>query len=242
METHPFLTAQREDAHLIERTPRVVRSLIFSLVDAAARSHYADHYPIKCLQTSVAVQSLLERFGIGSTLWQGGICVAQVFERDKTLSWGGFWGENHHIWLITQFNEYVDLAIGQLHRHPNRSRDDAIAMPPIWWDEAGRWPSVIKYLPFSRVRPDLQGLAAHDLNTFVQLADTALERKLQARASQEVEFGPILHGPKGLNDLFEQGCPWVVRAIEFEQGSVLLPDEVLELEQALIAQWRERRS
>ena len=77
----------------------------------------------------------------------GATCFAEVFHEASVGGWGGFWGHDHHIWVVTELREYVDLNISLLHLHPSRSRRDGIAVPAIWWDDAAHWPPVIRYLP-----------------------------------------------------------------------------------------------
>lgn len=91
---------------------------------------------------------------------------------------GRLLGQDHHIWLTTEYDELVDLSISHCHRHPRSRRTDGIPMPPLWWNDLGQWPPVIRYLPDAPVRIRLQGEDAADLARLEREVMTALDARL----------------------------------------------------------------
>ena len=79
-------------------------------------------------------------------------------------------------------------------------------MPPLWWNDLGQWPPVIRYLPDAPVRIGLQGEDAADL----------------ARLAREVmtQTGPLdSKFPRGNdNASAESGAPGSVVARKPEQA------------------------
>ena len=75
-----FIELQVAKCRAGKRTTPFLRRLVAGTVDEVARIHYAEAYPTKCVQTSIAVQRLLGRLGIASRVWLGAFCAAEVFE------------------------------------------------------------------------------------------------------------------------------------------------------------------
>ena len=189
---------------------------------------------MKCLQCFVAIKQLLHEFGVESRLWVGAVCEAEVFEEAGWIGWGGFWDQDHHIWLVTEFAEFVDLSISQLHLHPRRRRSDGIPIPPIWWSDIGTWPCVLRYLLDSPAGFAFNETDQADLELFLakgttSFDDCALEIEVGSPA-----FGPILHGSASMNELFEAGNAWVTRSIVLQHMSLPLPLWVQEREQEFL--------
>lgn len=210
-----FLKAQVTKAKARRRTPTFLRRLVAQAVDATARAHYGEAYSMKCLQTAKALQTALDRFGIGGRLWMGAFCSVEVYAAAGHDTWGGFWGAEHHVWFVTSFNELVDLSIAELPRHPKQKRADGIAMPAIWWDDMGAPLTVFRYLPDAVVstirfpdQTDMDDLAAFD----AAVMDVA-----------EVAFGPLLESSDHAQQLHEQGHPWLNRAIRFQDMEIPFP-------------------
>lgn len=176
---------------------------------------------MKCLQTAAATAALLNRFGIKSRLWVGALCAAEVFE-DGTATWGGFWGQDHHVWLTTEFSELVDLSITQLHRHPKSRRSDGIPIPAIWWNDLGRWPPVLRYMPDSPISIGLEGPDRTDLEAFKSRVKEALEAEVARKNVSDIGFGPILENV-GTMDLLHDRNDWLTRAILFQDRNIPFP-------------------
>lgn len=236
-----FIKKQVEKAARIGATPPVLRSLVLSLVDQVAQEHYGDQYPLKCLQTAAGIQHVLAAIGIQSRLWCGAVCFAEAFEDVPNISWGGFWDQDHHIWVITEFKEYVDLSISQLHRHPRSRRADGIPIPAVWWDDITLWPPVIRYLPDSSVGIGLKGEDAVDLTRFLQRAEQAFRGLLTQGRVDSIKFGPLLAGPNSMNDLYAQGLPWAVRSYFIQEHSIPFPAWIADREGELWNAWEAGR-
>ena len=143
-----FLDKQAIKAQNERRTSGFLRRLCFTVVENVLMQHYCDSYSMRCLQASLAISSILKKVGIKSQPYIGEVCVPQVFLDNKIApKWNGFWGDDHHVWLMTEFGELVDLTIKYLHLHPVAKGNSQLEMPAIWWSETSRLPNVIKYLP-----------------------------------------------------------------------------------------------
>lgn len=166
----------------------------------------------------------------------GAVCAAEVFREPGVAAWGGFWDKDHHIWLATEFYEYVDLSISQLHLHPRRRRTDAIPIPPLWWSDITSWPPVLKYLPDTPIQMGLECQEdIDDMKAFQQKVDSAFDTMLSHDNFEKIAFGAILGGPESMNGLYEQGNEWVVRALVFQERSIPFPDWIRDREAELVA-------
>lgn len=218
-----FLKKQINKSRAQRTTAPFLRRLVFTTVDQVAREHYELAYPMKCLQTSAAAKALLENLGIKSRLWMGATCFAEAFEQGDVI-WGGFWDRDHHVWLVTEFSELVDLSIAQMHQHPNRKRDDGIPVLPIWWDETDQWPDVIRYLPDGPVKIGLDDpVEIADLNIFLTKVRNRFEDLLRLRCVEDVKFGPILADVAMMDSLHKQNHPWLIRAAQFSDRGIPFP-------------------
>jgi hypothetical protein len=234
-----FLKSQAAKARTERRTPAFLRRLVGASVDGAARHHYGDAYAIKCLQTSWAVKTLLSDLGIGSRVWLGALCAAEVYEEWGHDGWGGFWGADHHVWLVTEFNELVDLSIAELHRHPVSRRSDGIPIPPLWWETLDSWPPVIRYLPDSVVgNVALSPPEMSDLDAFTEATRARCSSLIAERRVDQISFGPFLESVDSMNRLHETGHPWLTRAIAFQDFGKTFPAWIREREAELIAAFR----
>lgn len=232
-----FIKKQVEKASRVQATSPVLRSLVFSVVDQVAQDHYGNQYPLKCLQTAAAIQQLLTTIGIKSNLWCGAVCFAEVFDQASDISWGGFWGEDHHVWVVTEFKEYVDLSISRLHQHPKSRRTDGSPVPAVWWDDITRWPPVIRYLPDSPIGIGLKGSDARDLAHFLRRVEQAFSDFLAHGQIDAVKFSPLLAGPDAMNDLYARGLPWAVRSYVIQERNIPFPSWIVEREEELWSAW-----
>jgi hypothetical protein len=234
-----FLNAQIEKSFADKQTALFLKRLVFHTVDMCAREHYQSAYSLKCLQTSVATQDCLKNLGIRSQLFAGAVCFAQVFKDESIVGiWGGFWDKNHHIWLYTEFDEFIDLSITQHTQHPACTRSDGIAPPAIWWKNVTRWPSVIHYLPdmpiwASAGNPD----GVKDLNAFQAMVSSKFHNVIEALEESQIVFPAILEGMESMHALHEQGHPWLVGAKRFEQRGIPFP-EWIQMREAELAEAR----
>lgn len=234
-----FIELQVAKSRAGKRTTPFLRRLVAGTVDEVARLHYAEAYPTKCVQTSIAVQRLLGRLGIASRVWLGAFCAAEVFENPNVAGWGGFWGDDHHAWTTTEFYELVDLPVGEMTKHPRSARSDGIPMPPLWWDDISQWPPVLRYLPDRAVEPAFPDPAdMEDLARFLERVDQSFDERLASGSVEAVRFGPMLHGADSMNELHNTGHPWLERASLFLNRGAVLPPWIQEREQELIAAHR----
>ena len=167
-------------------------------------------------------------------MWIGAVCVAEVFDEPGHASWGGFWDQDHHIWLATEYFEYVDLSISQCHRHPRCRRPDGVPIPALWWSDVTQWPPVIRYLPDSPVAMGLEGEDALDLARFRAKVMAALDGHIATRTVQDTAFDRILIGVESMNEGFDRGDQWLTRAIVFQDSGVPFPNWIREREQELM--------
>jgi hypothetical protein len=234
-----FLKKQMKKSHAEGRTTHFLRRLVFSIVDKALLEHYGPEYPLKCLQASVGVQLVLDSFGIQSRLFTGAVCFAQVYEGDETaLGWGGFWDQDHHVWVVTEFRELVDLTIAKLHLHPVLSRPDAIPIPALWWDEITTWPRTILYLPEGSVTIELPEEEMADLDLFTRKVRSTKDRILNQSSFDQVSFSPILYGPKSLNTLSRKGNLWLQRTLKFQELNIPFPPWVQRRQQEIMRRYQ----
>lgn len=222
-----FIQKQAQKSRRDRHTSQFLRRFVFSVVDEALHEHYGGDYPQKCLQSSVGIQLVLKKLGIESKLWTGAACFAQAYKNAPAQTgWAGFWDRDHHVWLVTEFMELVDLTISELHLHPSSSRRDAEPIPPLWWDDIASWPRTIRYLPEGAVAPIFQfetRKETEDMERFKALVLLTMERHMAARSAEDVAFGPVLEGEHSLNSLHEQGDPYVVKTLIVHQLGIPFP-------------------
>ena len=178
--------------------------------------HYGDEYSMRCLQSSVVISRILNDLGIKSREFFGAVCVSQVFEDSNRMSsWNGFWGDSHHVWTITEYNELVDLSIGAIHAHPKSKEHKQVPMPPLWWSNIEYWPYILRYLPEGPIKLNLSESETKDIEEFTARTLKELEKTLNNKNVNSIEYSPILCGKDSLNELYESGHLWM-------RGSYLL--------------------
>jgi len=230
-----FIKKQIAKARKESRTPDFLRRLSFLVVDKVLTEHYDDSYSMKCLQSSLALSLVLDKFDIRSKAFVGELCVSQVFEDEKLMpSWNGFWGEDHHVWLCTEFGEFVDLTVKYLHHHPLSKSRNQLQMPAIWWSDTTQWPTVIRYLPQAPVNPQLPEHEMDDLGRFKKLVSKELESVIKFCSVNDIEFYPILHGPESMNELHAKGDLWLQKSILLQEHNIPHPQRIIEREQELM--------
>ena len=222
-----FLQKQIQKSRRDGHTSQFLRRFVFSIVDQALHDHYGGDYPQKCLQSSVGIQLVLKKLGIESKLWTGAACFAQAYKTvPEMIGWAGFWDRDHHVWLVTEFSELVDLTVSELHLHPSFSRQDAEPIPPLWWDELGQWPGTIRYLPDGAVSSAFRfemRRETQDLESFKNLLLATMGCYVAERRAEDIAFGPILEGEHSLNSLHDQGHPYLVKTLVVHRQGVPFP-------------------
>lgn len=236
-----FIREHVEKSHREKRTTYFLRQLVFLIVDETLTKHYGADYSMRCLQSSAGIRSVLDSLGIKSDLFKGAVCIAQVYEEDETVSgWSGFWDKDHHVWVVTEFGELVDLAVAKHHLHPASSRPDGFQMPAIWWDDLTAWPYTIRYLPEGPIEIKLTPENMADFNKFTRKVMETKDRFLKELSVNEVSFEPLLYGPDSMNILYEQGNQWVRRTLMFQELQIPFPDWIQSREQELKDKYEKR--
>jgi hypothetical protein len=225
------------------KTTRFLRQFVLRVADASMRQVYGDNYSIRCLQASIAIQTILEDIGIRSHLLYGALCVSKATRGEHfDLGWAGFWDRDHHVWVAVEFFEFVDLTISQLHLHPAGPYDTDEPIPAIWWHPANTWPPIIKYLPDGV--PDIQ-LSGEDEECLRALRASLPESKLHVMRtceSSDTLYEPILHGIDHLQELTEGGHPWLRKSLLVQEYDIPMPPWVEERERRLRAMYQDRIS
>ncbi len=237
-----FIKKQLEKTKRERETFLFLRRLIFYVVDRALIQHYPDTFSMKCLQASVAIRILLDLNGIRSREFMGAVCVSQVFEDESKLpSWNGFWGEDHHVFLVTENNELVDLTMRYLHLHPLSKGNGQLPVPAIWWNDIDRWPTILKYIPEGAVEIMLPEDETLDLEDFKKLVLKEYEMSLKNSTINEIVYEPILNGVDSLNKLHNKGNLWLKKSYIFEEQGIPLPPWIEAKEGELIRNYIERK-
>ena len=217
------------------RTAPFVQHLVMQIVDEAARSHYPNDYPMKCLQTAGAIQHVLLKLGITAQLYAGAVCFTKVDPSGKFVGWTGFWDTDHHIWLHTEFEEIVDLSVSQLHLHPV-TQGEELPLPAIWWNYREGLPPIFKYLPdvpvakIEMIDPD-QSIYVE----FLKHVDSLFDEYLSNRSPGDILFTRLLSYTGQLNEWTEAGDPWLNGSLEILNVEKPHPQWMIEREAEISA-------
>jgi hypothetical protein len=233
MPTKGFIKKQVAKSRHSGRTTPFLRRLVLQLVDETLTTHYGPNYHSQCLQGSVAVQAILNQLGFRSVVVTGEACFAAV--APGYLSWGGFWGNDHHMWVVAELDEVIDLTVTKLHLHPSGSRGDFEPIPAIWWHGVSHMPPVFRYLPSSwghevtlsdPTEDEFLGLIRADavrrFHTFLQCGDL-----------NEIRFEPIIQDLESMNMLFADGHPWVRGSMPIQDNEIPYPGRITQREREL---------
>jgi hypothetical protein len=222
-----FLQKQVQGSRGDKHTTPFLRRFVLSIVEEALRGRYGGESPEKCLQASLAIQLVLDQLGISSKVCEGAVCFAQAYKNaPQEIRWVGFWGEDHHYWLMTEFRELVDLPISQIHLHPAFSRSDGETIPALWWNDLGSWPNTIRYIPAGLLSPDSKFENREDEDdqkAFEALVIETMNRYMARYDVDNISFGPILENEDSLNSLYQQGHPYLVKTYIAHQQAIPFP-------------------
>lgn len=237
-----FIQKQIEKSKREKKTSLFLRRLIFYVVDIALKKHYSETFSMKCLQSSVAIRILLEQNGIKSRELMGAVCVSQVFnDESKSPSWNGFWGDDHHIFLATEYNEFVDLTMQYLHLHPLSKGNEQLPVPAVWWSDSDQWPMILKYLPeIAKVNIMLAEEDNIDLDNFKILVLKEYENILNNSTVNEILFKPILNGIDSMNELYNNGNMWLKKSLIFQELDMPLPHWIEKKEAELMNNYNKK--
>lgn len=237
-----FIQKQVKKSKIEKKTSLFLRRLIFHVVDIALKKHYSETFSMKCLQSSVAIRILLEQNNIKSREIMGAVCVSQVFDDESKLpSWNGFWGNDHHVFLTTEYNELVDLTMKYLHLHPMSKKNKQLPVPAVWWSDIDQWPTILKYLPENAkvniMLPEEDNL---DLENFKILVLKEYENTLESSTVNEILYEPILNGIDSLNKLYNEGNMWLKKSLIFQELNIPLPPWVEKKEAEQMRKYMEK--
>lgn len=211
------------------QTTHALREYILGVVAEALSRHYDGNYSMRCFQSSILIKDILDDLGIRSQIVSGAVCLPCVMGvQPYRLTWKGFWDVDHHIWLMTEFYEVVDLTISQLHLHPINLEPDTHAIPPFWWHPGDYMPSLFKYLP-SLERPELENSAHEDLVELKKVLQVLIKEK-RAR-----NIRPILYDSATMNTLLDEKNHWAIGCLMIQDMNIALPDWIIRREQQLLS-------
>ncbi|MGC6500820.1 MAG: hypothetical protein ACON4C_11555 [Henriciella sp.] len=226
-----FLKKQREKSQSTKSTTPFLRRLVFYTVDQVASEHYGADYAMKCAQTAGAAQRVLDRLGVRSRITLGAVCFPKISPDRRFLGWTGFWGDDHHIWLTTEFCEVVDLSISRLHDHP-KTRGTEMPTPAIWWCHEQGWPPIIRYLEDTFI----DGIALSceleqaSYEAFLEKVDFTFSTILRDQIVSDVRFDSMLMNLDQLNALTDANHRWATAACIVPAQDIAFPDWVVERE------------
>lgn len=192
--------------HTQRRTITEVQSYCLQITHTALETIYGN-YSDKCLQSSVGLHRVLKHLGISSKIVNGACCFITT-KGSTPISWGGFWDKDHHVWLITEFFEIVDLTVSQLHLHPSKNNGELDPIPALWWQPADYTPSIFKYLPDSIVSENVLTEFSEDQTLLENFLDYIDQLLLESNTNFYSFNIPVIDGPETLNKLYEHGNEW----------------------------------
>lgn len=197
-------------------TPFLAR-LALQVVSQAVTERYTTTRSIRCLQASCGIERVLSRLGIRAHLFGDAFCIVRLFRDPRVVMWGGFWGQDHHVWVSTEFHEIVDLGVSWLHEHPKSTRNDAWPIPAIWWRDIDRLPRLFRYLPVGSLVPRLEPTEQDDLDAFLRKVDASFDDFLKRGRPGAVTYAPVIYSEESLNELLKQRNPWLSGAARIPQ-------------------------
>ncbi|MFT3684396.1 MAG: hypothetical protein QM783_05615 [Phycisphaerales bacterium] len=164
-----------------------------------------------CLQLSIVLQSLLARWGIASRIFGGSMCCIHSNAAGTAFGWGGFWDKDHHVWLVTEFGELVDYSIRYCHLHPGRSRDDYLAIPPLWFKSP--LPTIFWYVPEGVLGgTELPAEEQSQLDALPAEAGRIANILLDTLEATDLGTNNILFGIHSLDEFWKRRDPWTLAA------------------------------
>ncbi len=228
------------DEHIAEwrlkgRTAPFVQHLLMQIVDEAARSHYPNDYPMKCLQTAGAIKHILRKLGITARLYAGAVCFTKIDPSGNFVGWTGFWDADHHIWLHTEFHEIVDLSVSQLHLHP-QTQGEELPLPAMWWDYRQGLPAVFKYLPDVPVaKIEMEEPDQSIYLQFLESVESLFNEYLSQRSPGDIFFNRLLSHIDQLNEWTDTGDAWLYGSLEILNVEKPHPQWMIEREAEISA-------
>jgi hypothetical protein len=215
------------------QTTGPLRRLVLSIVDRAARRHYGETYPTRCVQTATVISLLLEQFGIESQVWGGAFSYPERLKVIATAgsgalaspAWGGFWGENHHAWVVTEFCELVDLSVSQSHADLRHGDDRPHQIPAIWWRDK-YFPSPLRYR--FQGRANLNDGLQQDVGEFAAVVGDEFSTLIAGGSIKALSFEPLLEDSSSIESLRIAAFPWIGIFDAFDRARIEPPQSFLD--------------
>lgn len=215
-------------------TTPILRHIIATAVTRSARLVYGKAFATKCMQSSAAVKQLLGRVGIGSQMTAGAVCFLRADANSgKPNMWSGFWGLDHHVWLLTEFDELVDLSISALNEHPMTSLPE-LPPPALWWPVNLGQPHFFRYLyDVSFNSQEFEDDEALLFSQFMKAANTEFDKLCRNLSPNEFHYPDLLGGEGELHDLIEKKHPYLTVVIQETPETTPLPNWIIERQNEL---------
>ena len=205
----PYLSKAIKETKKRNSTSYYIKHGVLLSVDYALCLVYGKNYSMKCFQSSLAIQYLLELIGIHSQVHGGAACFGRALENECcTIGWSGFWGDETHAWVVTEFRELIDLTISQLHIHPKSQTQDE-AVPIIWYSPIDKFPVIIRYEPSGEAKGKLLPQEWAEVDKLKVLAQERFEKYFQSPLLEPNLPAPLLTGPESLQRLHNAGNRWL---------------------------------
>ncbi|MFA6238137.1 MAG: hypothetical protein WC635_12460 [Bacteriovorax sp.] len=219
-----------------KRTTLELKKYFFTLTSSLLSNHYGENYSDRCLQASLGIKYLLSCAGIESFLVQGALCIPVIRKEHFEFGWQGFWDQDHHFWLITEFGEHIDLTIHQANIHPAFTGSKQHTPTPIWWNNFSNMPSVLKYLNLT-IYPAKQSveLQEKEENEALQsfLANIKSKNTKFQREYTQSSFEKILSTSEDMILWENQKDPWLMGLRIYNDNPIEFPNWIVEKEAEL---------
>jgi len=219
-----------------------LKKAIFCIIHKALVKHYGDNYSVRCLQSTYGIMTIMDYFGVRSVLVEGAACFGLVYGKNPyRITWGGFWNNDHHYWLVSQYGDIIDFTVSQLHLHPAEKYADQIPILPIWWSPIGVAPPIFRYLQkvFGKPLDMLEAEESAKLKEFNEYILNHIEEG--TLDSNELDKIDILTGPEKFQQLYLQKNTWIHVFIE-KHKELEWPDWILQREQELMENYNKKRN
>lgn len=221
-----------------KRTSLELKKYFLTLTSIKLINHYGENYSDRCLQASLGIKYLLACSGIRSYLVTGSVCIPNASMSPREIGWQGFWGQDHHYWLLNEFGELIDLAIHQVNLHPRSLRTNRHDPHPIWWNNCRYLPSFIKYLPLKayKIRQTFHLEEPLENEKMVTFLESIKRENIQFPKNYTApKFEKVLSNMDNLIEWDNQDDPWTNSMRLFNDNPLPLPSWIIQRERELLS-------
>jgi len=138
------------DKKNLTQTPKRIIAHVANIVTQSSDQVIGDRSPYPLL-VCAATQFALKQYNIESQIIYGHASWIEILNNNKPI-WAGCWGESFHFWLVSEFNEMIDLHVSIAHRSPNQQNKKSIASAPMLWTK--QIPNFYQYKPIGIADPE----------------------------------------------------------------------------------------